>query len=310
MEPPHEFHTLNFSGVLSTSKKIILTNYTHLITLSLFFLPLSFSLMITTPTLPENPFSDDLPNHHQKLIISYLLLILIIHILSLCATATITYSTHHVFSGEPVTISDSVKSLTASFFPLASTAIVSYALTILISLTFFMFVGIILMLVHNLCFVIIDYNSIYFMWFSAIMGAVLIAIIVYFHVEWSLASTVVVVESKWGFAALTRSAYLVKGMRSVSLLVMLYFGVCGAVIVWIFEVPNTWVFVIINKTLGTFLLMIFLLRITAANTVLYNYCKALHGELAIKVAEGFGKDYVKLPADYEKVPQVVSVLTV
>ncbi|XP_076896320.1 uncharacterized protein LOC143549270 [Bidens hawaiensis] len=124
------------------------------------------------------------------------------------------------------------------------------------------------------------------------MGLILIAIVLYLYVEWSLAFVVVVVESKWGFAALMRSSYLVKGMRSVSLLVMLYFGVCGVLIVWI---CSTNMHTIVITMLGSFFLMMFLLRITAANTVLYNYCKALHGELELEVGEGFVHEYMNIP---------------
>lgn len=41
----------------------------------------------------------------------------------------------------------------------------------------------------------------------------------------------------------------------------------------------------------------------AANTVLYMYCKVVHGELAEEIVE----EYVSLPFDDGKVPHVVSV---
>ncbi|MFS7992743.1 hypothetical protein Hanom_Chr12g01085911 [Helianthus anomalus] len=195
-----QVHTLNLRGLLSVSKRIILARYWH-------FPP------------PNQPFTYD----H---LIAYLFYALIFYVLTLCAIGTITYNTHHAFFGDPVSFLDSLKSLTFSFFPLASTAVIAHVLILVTSLTFLMFVGSVLMFMNNLGIVISDYNSVYFMWFSAIMGAVLIAIVIYFYLEWSLAFVVVVVESKWGFAALMRSSYLVKGMRSVSLLVMLYFGVC------------------------------------------------------------------------------------
>ncbi|GKD12587.1 hypothetical protein Tco_1196994, partial [Tanacetum coccineum] len=48
--------------------------------------------------------------------------------------------------------------------------------------------------------------------------------------------------------------------------------------------------------------------ITAANTLLYNYCKVLHGELVIsEVVEEFGCDYADLPTDVEKLPRDVNV---
>ncbi|KAF5777108.1 hypothetical protein HanXRQr2_Chr12g0531791 [Helianthus annuus] len=204
-----QVHTLNLRGVLSVSKRIILARYWHFISLSLiFFLPLSFYLIIS-PTLihlPKHPFTYD----H---LIAYLVYTLIVYVLALCAIGTITYSTHHAFFGEPVSFLDSLKSLTFSFFPLASTAVLAHVLILVTSLNFLMFVGSVLMFMNNLGIVLTDYNSVYFMWFSAIMGAILITIVIYFYVEWSLAFVVVVVESRWGFAALMRSSYLVKGMR-------------------------------------------------------------------------------------------------
>ncbi|KAI7736842.1 hypothetical protein M8C21_019246 [Ambrosia artemisiifolia] len=289
MELTH-VHTLNIRGVLSVSKRIILARYWHFISLSLFFLPLFIS-----PTLIHRLSYQPFTHNH---LITYLVTILVF-VLALCATGTITYSTHHAFFGEPITFLDSLKSLTFSFFPLAFTAIIAYVLIVLISITFLMLVSAALMLVQSLVFVI-DYNSVYFFWFSAIMGAILIAIVIYFYVEWSLAFVVVMVESKWGFSALMRSAYLVKGMRSVSLLVILYFGLCGAGFVLICSTSfnNGWPFglLVFNTMLASFFLMMCLLRLTAANTVLYNYCKALHSELELEVGQGFVHEYMNLPS--------------
>lgn len=83
------------------------------------------------------------------------------------------------------------------------------------------------MFIQVLGIVVIDYNSIYFMWFFKVICAALIVVIMYLHVTWSLAFVVIVVESKWGLEALIRSSYLVKGMRSVSLLLFLYFFFVG-----------------------------------------------------------------------------------
>ncbi|KAL8224464.1 hypothetical protein R6Q57_019939 [Mikania cordata] len=98
-----------------------------------------------------------------------------------------------------------------------------------------------------------------------------------------------------------RSSYLVKGMRSISLLVMLYFGFFGALFVWSCS-TNQHVLVVYV------FVMMYLRRITAAYTVLYNYCKALHGELVLDVAaEGLVHDYMSLPADDDKVEEEVSL---
>lgn len=166
------------------------------------------------------------------------------------------------------------------------------------------------MLVRNLGFVI-DFNSIWFVWFSAFVGAILLVIMIYFHVNWSLAFVIVVAESKWGFAPLMRSSYLVKGMRSVSLSLFFFYGILVGLLVVLYSHTflnyglSSWG--VFYALLSSSFLMIFLLQGTAANTVLYNYCKAFHGELAIDIDEGFAHDYIDLPSndENEKVSHVV-----
>ncbi|KAI3779177.1 hypothetical protein L2E82_08750 [Cichorium intybus] len=136
-------------------------------------------------------------------------------------------------------------------------------------------------------------------------------IILYFHVNWSLAFVVVVAESKWGYAPLTRSSYLVKGMRSVSLLMLLTFGVFIGCTVWVNSDALHGMFdltyELLPMILGSSMLMWFLLWSTAANTVLYMYCKAFHGELALEIADGFAHNYINVPSDDQKVSHVVAI---
>ncbi|KAB2605481.1 hypothetical protein D8674_005198 [Pyrus ussuriensis x Pyrus communis] len=54
-------------------------------------------------------------------------------------------------------------------------------------------------------------------------------------------------------------------------------------------------------------LVLLMLYNAAANTVLYMYCRAVNGELAMEIAEEFARVYVSLPFDNEKVPHVISV---
>ncbi|KAJ0038054.1 hypothetical protein Pint_23569 [Pistacia integerrima] len=68
----------------------------------------------------------------------------------------------------------------------------------------------------------------------------------------------------------------------------------------------SWAFVLQIVIASTLLMLLFLYNI-AANTVLYMYCKAIHGELAMEIAEEFSKEYVSLPFDNGKVPHLVSV---
>ncbi|XP_076948327.1 uncharacterized protein LOC143620535 [Bidens hawaiensis] len=164
----------------------------------------------------------------------------------------------------------------------------------------------------------IDYTSYYFTLFCAVLALGLGLFIIYFLVNWSLACVVVLTESKWGFEPLWRSSYLVKGLKPVSLSLLLLFGALIGCWVWMnsnnvmqFDAVNgwkSWPFVLQLVT-GTSILTLFLLYNTSANTVLYMYCKALHGELAIEIAEEFAREYVSLPFDNEKVPHVVTVFT-
>lgn len=208
-----------------------------------------------------------------------------------------------------------MKSLIYSFFPLVSTTLAALLILFLISLTFVLFFVVIIRLGENLGFVI-QYGSDYFILLCSLFVVTLGLFIVYFVVNWSLACVIVVAESKWGFEPLWRSSYLVKGMKSVSLSLLLLFGALIGFWVLInandvlhFDTVNgwrSWSFVL-QLVIGTSILTLFLLHNTAANTVLYMYCKALHGELAIEIAEEFAREYVSLPYDDEKVPHVVTV---
>lgn len=166
----------------------------------------------------------------------------------------------------------------------------------------------------------IVYSSPYFVAFSGVVFLVMVILLVYLQVNWTLACVVVVVESSWGLQALRRSASLIKGMRKLALSLLLFFGVFSGILVWAGAVSavgsdgdasddgwKSWAFVVQIVVTSTFLMLI-LLHNAAANTVLYMYCKAMHGELAVEIAEEFSREYVSLPFDDGKVPHVVSVV--
>lgn len=167
----------------------------------------------------------------------------------------------------------------------------------------------------------IEYSSPYFMGFSAALLLALLFVLVYLQVNWTLVSVIVVVESSWGIQPLRRSADLIKGMKGVALSLLLFFGFFAGILVWsswaltmgsddtVNHMWRSWAFVVQIVVTSTFL-MLLLLYNTAANTVLYMYCKAIHGELALEIAEEFAREYVSLPFDDGKVPHVVSVVHV
>lgn len=117
-----------------------------------------------------------------------------------------------------------------------------------------------------------------------------------------------------------------KGMKGVGFSSLLFFGFMEGALVWSSYVLaftngddgngtpssflfNDWAFVV-HIVLASTLLMLLLLYHTAVNTVLYMYCKAVHGELALEIVEEFAREYVSLPFDEGKVPHVVSVVHV
>ncbi|WMV22673.1 hypothetical protein MTR67_016058 [Solanum verrucosum] len=312
-------HTLNLWGVLSQSKRIINAHSRHFLALSVsFLLPLSFSLIIY-PTLQTALFhsgSNLFHPHPSHLSFSFftstdpLAYTLLAAVLSLLALATISYSTFHGFYGRPVKLVSSMKSVLYSFLPLVATLIVSRVIYALIVLLFGLLAVIVVQGVQFLGFEV-GYDSNYLLGLGVFVGVVVVLVVMWLHVNWSLAYVIVVVESKWGYEALQRSAYLVKGMRWVALSVLLFFGVligllvggCSSFLVSVGAASGGW------TSFGVILQMVLLmLQNIAASVVLYMYCKALHGELALDIAEEFAREYVYLPFDNEKVPHVVCVV--
>lgn len=163
----------------------------------------------------------------------------------------------------------------------------------------------------------ISFDSRGFSWIAVLVVFVVGLTLIYLHVVWVLAPVVVVVESKWGYQALRRSTYLIRGMRSVALSLMVFFGssiwfltwACSRSVVsfrggWGFE---SMVFVF-ETVISSGLVTLFMLQSMAAIAVLYMYCKAIRGELAFEITEEFASNYISLPFDDEKVPRVVSVV--
>ena len=102
-------------------------------------------------------------------------------------------------------------------------------------------------------------------------------------------------------------------MRPLAASCFLFFASMQALLLWTASVDGwawkDWAFVV-QIVLTSTLLMLLMLYNAAADTVLYMYCKAVHGELALEIAEEFAWQYVCLPFDDGKVPHVVSVVRV
>lgn len=163
-------------------------------------------------------------------------------------------------------------------------------------------------------------KSSYLMGF-VILGAVILGIeLMCLRVKWALSSAIVVVESQWGFEPIKRSSTLIPGAKLVFFSLDLFFGTVYVVLLWFslaseggdFESAlddgwKSWAY-FAQIVATSAILTVLLLHHIAATTVLYMYCKALHGELAWEIAKEFANDYVSLPFDDEKVPHVVSVV--
>ncbi|CAN6550484.1 unnamed protein product [Malus baccata var. baccata] len=325
---------LTVCTVLNESKRIVNAHSCHFLALSvLFLLPLAFSSTVY-PTI-QNLLADRIPynskifleistfdpHQHQPIIPAKTLLIalafsLFAVVFSLCALGSITYSVFHGFYGRPVKLVSAVKSVVSSFFPLLGTAFISQVLILLVFVLFGLFVFLVVRGAELMGFEL-EYSSPYFIGFLAVVVTALFLVLLHLQVNWTLAGVVVVVESKWGFGSLTRSANLIKGMRWVALRLLIFFGFFVGVLgfcSWVSALDlkgdtdgwKSWAFVVQIVVTATSLVLLMLYN-AAANTVLYMYCKAVNGELAMEIAEEFAREYVSLPFDNGKVPHLVSV---
>ncbi|KAM1960721.1 hypothetical protein FF2_020772 [Malus domestica] len=320
--------------VLNESKRIVNAHSRHFLALSvLFLLPLAFSSTVY-PTI-QNLLADRVRDNpklfleistldaqrRQPIIPAKTLLValafsLFAVVFSLCALGSITYSVFHGFYGRPVKLVSAVKSVASSFLPLLGTALISQILILLVFILFGLFVFLVVRSAELMGFEI-EYYSPYFIGFVAVVVAALFLVLLHLQVNWTLAGVVVVLESKWGFESLTRSANLIKGMRGVALCLLMFFGFFLGVLgfcSWISALDlkgdtdgwKSWAFVVQIVVTATSLVLLMLYN-AAANAVLYMYCRAVNGELATEIAEEFAREYVSLPFDNGKVPHVVSV---
>ncbi|KAK6119159.1 hypothetical protein DH2020_047091 [Rehmannia glutinosa] len=228
--------------------------------------------------------------------------VLICPVSPLCATPSITYSTFTAFYGKPVKFVSSLKSILVSFFPLLATLFVT---EIILGLIIFAFALLMLVAYNGLVLlgVEMDYDSEYFLVFVTVIAVFLVGLLVYLLVEWCLSNAVVVLESKWGFAPLKRSSYLVKGMRKVAVSIMVFFGILsGLSSMWYSNLianaggsSKGWI--IVQMVVYVVFSTVLSLYSMAANTVLFVHCKASHGETALQIDEEMGGEYVRLATD-------------
>ncbi|CAI9785260.1 unnamed protein product [Fraxinus pennsylvanica] len=285
-------HSPNFWGILSETKRIIRANSSNYLALSiLFLLPLSFAFVLYPFIFSYSAPDPTIPSP-QKSNLVIALYVFFMFLFSIFATGSITYSTVHGFYGRPVNYLSSIKSILFSFFPLLATFI-AYQIVLFIIFYFIWLVGVVVYQYYE------GVKSNYSLAFVVCMTILILVVTFYLQVEWSLAYVVVVVESKWGFESFKKSSHLIKGMKWITISLILYYAIVVGLL------ASTAYFGGINGGSGFIIQTLFAIFMTAqmlhcitAYTVLYMYCKVLHGEMAFEIAEeSAAADYISLPID-------------
>ncbi|KAK2636137.1 hypothetical protein Ddye_030929 [Dipteronia dyeriana] len=322
--------SLSLWTIISESKQVIKAHSRHFLALSvLFLLPLSFSVTVY-PNLQQlllnstqnhqslsfhTHFTSTLKNNNQPLLLA-LAYAIFVSVFIICAVGSITYSVFHGFYGSPVKLLSALRSIFTSFLPLLATTIASQIIMTGLVFVFAIFFLLVVKFVNYVGFTQFDYSSPYFKGFALLVFVALFFVLVNLQVNWNLASVVVVVESSWGFKPLKRSASLIKGYKLVTLSFYLYCSFFTGIFIWSRTALTMYLVnsdslkdwaIVLHIMIPSTLLTLLLLHYMAVNTVLYMYCKAIHGELATEIAGEFAKEYVSLPFDDGKVPHLVTV---
>ncbi|KAG6426241.1 hypothetical protein SASPL_110461 [Salvia splendens] len=303
----------NLWRILSDTSALISAHSLHFTALSILFLfPSSFAAVVySLLSLPNNP----LQTLHLRLQstfsaadyqipavgASHLLVSLISLIFTICATASISSSTFNAFYGKPVELATALKSAIVKFLPLLATTL---AVQIVIALIVSVFLGFVAITSNGIA----DLYNQYYLAIVIAVAVLMVALMFYLQIEWSLSNAVVVLESDWGFAALKRSSYLVKGARGVMFSFLLFFLILAGVFVICFfkyvmieygsgaDAWNCWL-VLKIAAFAVFSSLLSLYSV-AALTVFFIYCKASRHELHFEIDAPNGKladDYVTLP---------------
>ncbi|XP_055806155.1 uncharacterized protein LOC129874814 [Solanum dulcamara] len=300
-----ENHIPLWREIINSTLLVIRSHSLHLYTLSTIFLFPIFFILVVYPSFhldffhPDYNFTIFTQFSLSKFeIIALLVCILFLVLFFICAVATITYSTVQAYHDRPINIVSSIKSIRNSFFPLLFTFIVSHTIFISISIIFSLVLVVLFQILKNLGLI---YDSNHF-WISLIL--VIVPVLLWLQVNWSLAYAIAVVESKCGFETLRRSAYLVKGMRWVAFWTHLFYGLAmGAMVI-----GTNVLFVLLGAGKAdhyrsfsgtsqivqcTVLGSLGMNQLLVLNVVLYMYCNDLKGEK-------LPFEYLSLPLDGEK----------
>uniref|UniRef100_M1DZ35 Uncharacterized protein n=1 Tax=Solanum tuberosum TaxID=4113 RepID=M1DZ35_SOLTU len=297
-----------WSEIIESTRTIFKSHVRHFHAISiLFLLPIMFSLILYTSFelaifYPDYDFTTY--TQLQFFAISSFVYALFLAFFFICGVGTTTYSAAQVIYDRPINVVSSIKSMKNSFFPLLSTFIVSQTIFISITLLFALILVFVVRIFQSLGLIELKSDSDHLLFLVIFSLIVLVPILIWLQVNWSLAYVITVVESKKGYETLRRSAKLVKGERWVTLKILMYYEI---VIVWMVvwcamflargEQWRSFTGILLTaftSVMGYILMNQYLV----ANVVLYMHCKELNDEkLMSETAAG---EYVSLPVEEEE----------
>lgn len=330
---------VGFFGIFEESRRIITAHSRHFLGLSvLFLLPIAFltcaastfrnwinikegheELLRSIASTYSNHGDDDDNQDfflaytgglmETKVVLLLSLYSLLMFGLALCSNAAVTHSTCNGFYGRGVKLPGAIKSIPGSAWRLLVTTACGMAVLVGISFTFVLFLSLVLLglSAFNVTLELMAPVHLVIVVLAGLVG-------LYLQIHWILATVIPVVEGSWGLEPLRRSSYLVQGMRWVSLSLNLFFAITGlALALWASYLQssssdslNMLSKIVQSITVLASMTVWYLYNITTT-TVFYMFCKSNHNELLDAIIEEFSRDYMVLPFEYQKVPQLVSV---
>ncbi|KAM3304281.1 hypothetical protein P3S67_015313 [Capsicum chacoense] len=299
--------------IIESTRNIFKSHVGHFHAISiLFLLPIVFSIIVY-PSFhlaifhPEYDFTSFAQLQFSNIEITVLIVYtLFLSLFFVCGVGTTTYSAVQTFYDRPINLVSSIKSIRNSFFPLLSTFIVSQTIFTSISLLLALILAFVVRILQSLG---LKYDSNHLFSFVIFGLIVLVPVLIWLQVNWSLAYVIAVVESKKGYETLRRSVNLVKGKRWIAFGILMYYG-----FVIVLMVVGSAMFlvcvdaakgdqwrsqaVMLQTVLGSVLGYVLMNQHLVANMVLYMYCNDLNNDEKLSLETG--GEYVSLRLDEEK----------
>ncbi|KAK1406874.1 hypothetical protein QVD17_38483 [Tagetes erecta] len=230
---------------------------------------------VTQPdTKRYNNISDRLSSEWITFLLFTITYIIISLILSLLSTAAVVYTIASVYTGRELTFKKVM-----SVVPKVWKKLIVTLLCIIAAFFVYNFLAILIMFIFEFL-VPYPFGTIFFF----VVLVIYVIGLVYLTVCWQLANVVSVLESSYGFKAMTKSKDLIKGNQIVAILISLLLSVSFFLIKLLFELlvvhgssVEVWKRVWIAALCSIMLLFIFLFQLVV-HTMLYLVCKSYHHE--------------------------------